>query len=125
MNKALEEMRINYNRTIKLKEISISNNALLERRLKRASVKNTAGVNLDMTTTDDDESSNNKVEIQSRKSRNLQESDGLLIESRKASGVKLNRMKSMPAEFSPLTALYYSSAINELDQERPKTNLFE
>ncbi len=40
MGKALDEMRINWDHKIKIKELPVSNNKLLERRMKKTKVEN-------------------------------------------------------------------------------------
>jgi hypothetical protein len=137
MNRALDEMRINYQRTVKLKNIENARNPLLDRRMNKAN--NHAAQNQNNTIDVPDEamrkippmetSTNDDGATDGLKANILQESDGLLIANRRASNSspsRFKRMRSMPTEHhaSPLTVFYYSSALNE-PSETNKAHLFK
>jgi hypothetical protein len=137
MNRALDEMRINYQRTVKLKNIDNAKNPLLERRmLGKANMhapnqNNTIDVPDVRSTigeTDQSEAVGGGGGAKNKVLNILQESDGLLIANRKFSNASPNRfkrMKSMPNDHTtPLTVFYYSSTLNE-PSDTIKADLFK
>jgi hypothetical protein len=129
MNRALDEMRINYQRTVKLKNIGNAKNPLLERRMGKANMNalnhnNTIDVPEEVDAVFDISQPYNGAK---QRVNILQESDGLLIANRKVSNASPNRfkrMKSVPGDqTTPLTVFYYSSTLYE-PSDTNKADLF-
>jgi hypothetical protein len=121
MNKALNEMRVNYQRTVNLKDLEEAKNPLLERRKNHKTGEKNEQVRPDQLNIDF-----LMPDIYARiKAKQLEVSDGLLITARKDSKTQLilQRMQSMP-DLSPLAVCYYSSTLNSPSIEN-KSNLFK
>jgi hypothetical protein len=89
MSRALEEMRVNYDRTMQLKNIENASNPLLSRRMekKRQSIKKQPEATTQPQPATD------------------QTTNGII----RKSPVVFKRMLSMPNPKTPLTAFYYTS----------------
>lgn len=92
MSTALEEMRVNYDKTMKLKNIENATNPLLKRRLER-----------------------NQLDATGMKRRQLDSGGGTGENSseKKKSPSSLKRVFSAPATRTPLTAFYYTSNLKD------------
>lgn len=89
MSRALEEMRVNYDRAMMLKNIENASNPLLKRRLERNQTTNDV------------------------KRRQLDGGTIGKLSSRKNSSPNLKRVFSAPASKNPLTAFYYTSNLKD------------
>jgi hypothetical protein len=90
MSTALEEMRVNYDKTMKLKNIENATNPLLKRRLER-----------------------NQLDVTGMKRRQLDSGGGENSSEKKKSPSSLKRVFSAPAARTPLTAFYYTSNLKD------------
>ena len=118
MDKALNEMRINYEQDIKLKNMTEINNPLFKKRLAKAENTNKKLKKEE----DQDKNEINTSNINNNGTQTLTLAPRADMEDRisnsskksqKISELKLKRQYSTPAIKSPLTALYYSVNLHE------------
>lgn len=125
MSRALEEMRVNYDRSMVLKNIEMASNPLLKRRLE----KNQIGIGLggfEATTTNAASGSAKRRQLED--GRAVKTNTAVVVgpaaitgsgpnSTRKKSSPMLKRVLSAPASKTPLTAFYYTSNLRgELPQ---------
>lgn len=94
MSKALEEMRVNYDRNFKLKNFESAQNPLLKRRMEKHK--------------------NEKVIRKPVERKQNEIGNTAKILNREISPkIRLNRVQSVPASRTPLTAFYYTSNLKD------------
>lgn len=108
MSRALEEMRVNYDRNMVLKNIELASNPLLKRRLERnqtANGPNGSDIFSNAKRRQLEDGTAAKPTISGIQGANTNDTNA----SRKKSSPNLKRMTSAPASKTPLTAFYYTS----------------
>lgn len=98
MGTALTEMRVNYDSDVKIKQLDEATNKLYKRRQAKLSLNNENKIHNDLKSNDSQTASPKSTDSSS--SFNKPETD-------------LKKSNSLPETISSLTAIYYSSNLNE------------